>query len=677
MYVMNSSFSIWIVANIVQREQEQRENLAQTLRALRTEANRSTITIERLEARNEDLARQLATSQSQERLAKAALRTAEASARTLREEMAKLKGTVQQIRASCANDVRKRDVQIQRLKSHLTEQQRGNKTGLVGASITISPGLNLPKKDEDQKLDPNPDINDPAYSLKQETTEFLTQLSQSLSDENDNLIGLVRGALATLKELQGLPANAQRAGDAGAQIDADDTESDSQMLQVLPTSYQSLSKDMEHVLENLKTILTNPNYVPIEEVARREDEIMRLREGWEKMEARWREAIQLMDGWRTRMLNGGDTINLEEIKIGLGLAEGIATGTRTTRTSDSTTSALDERSEELEEGASLECELNDSSAFQNDLDAALDKMQEVKATNARAVKPADALREADGNRRSPRKVTFEAEPATDENASEVDLIPTSSVVAATKPPKSTYRFHPPTNPSERKKPSDRSRDQDSTRKTTKTRVRFTSSVIARTPHADASISAHQHPHSGAGAASNPARSIIAPPQAEPQPNDPIKRRLSEPFSPLSPSKFNLPANPNFPDRLPLLTYIYIDPLQSLKRLSSPSPLADERATKLTVQEKLNVAQAEAEAAAVAAGLRLDDIVVGFEEGFGAGCGIKDRKEKEKEGKQKDGPGVGVGGKSGSPRVRKMGVKGRPKRRKSTLTPEELEALMFN
>jgi len=557
--------------------------------------------------------------------------------------MAKLKGTVQQIRASCANDVRKRDVQIQRLKSHLTEQQRGNKSGLVGASITISPGLSASNKIKDQKTDDRIDTNDPAYSLKQETTEFLTQLSQSLSDENDNLIGLVRGSLATLKELQGLPANAQRVEDAATLAGLNEMESDAYM-QVLPISYDALSKDMDLVLDNLKNILTNPNYVPIEEVTHREEEIMRLREGWEKMETRWQEAILLMDGWRTRMLNGGDTINLEEIKMGLGLAEGIPTTVRSARLSNSTESLLGEQSDDVEESGSFNEEFNDSSVIAHQPEDSSSDLLARKHAAGRPAKPGDPLQEANGNSRSPRKVAFDTEPTADENASEVDLLPA-------KRGKSTYRFHPPTNPSDRKQRTDGSR-QDSPRKTTKNKVRFTSSVIARTPYAGLDF---DHPPSGRGASAR----NFKPNQTKA--NSPIKRSGTL-FSPLSPSKFNAPVNPALPSLRPL-TYVYIDPLQSLKRLSSPSPLAEERSPKLTVQEKLNVAQAAAEAAAVAA-MNSDDVGGKSEDEFGdfgtmAGAG-KDRRTA----------------KVGSP-IKKTGLKGRPKRRKSTLTPEELESLMFN
>ena len=62
--------------------------------------------------------------------------------------------------------------------------------------------------------------------------------------------------------------------------------------------------------------------MPIDEVTTREEELVRLKDGWEMMEARWREAIVMMGGWRERMLNGGDTVNLEELKVGLTLGEG-------------------------------------------------------------------------------------------------------------------------------------------------------------------------------------------------------------------------------------------------------------------------------------------------------------------------------------------------------------------
>jgi hypothetical protein len=50
----------------------------------------------------------------------------------------------------------------------------------------------------------------------------------------------------------------------------------------------------------------------------RDDEIVRLRQGWEHMEKRWRDVLSMMDGWRRRM-DTGETLRLEDLQQGMGL----------------------------------------------------------------------------------------------------------------------------------------------------------------------------------------------------------------------------------------------------------------------------------------------------------------------------------------------------------------------
>ena len=230
----------------------------------------------------------------------------------------RLKGTVAQIRAQCATDVRRRDAEIQRLKRHLEGRRgRDGNGGQVGV-VVVTPGMS--KGPQGKRLgETEADVENPAYSLKQETTEFLTQLSQGLSDENDALIGLVRGTLATLRSLQGLSELGQ-----GPEIDGTPEDTDAMnVIMVGASSYEALATSTDEVLEHLRGLLTNPSFVPLEEVEVREDEIQRLREGWEKMAARWKEAVALMDGWKKRMLDTGDTINLDDLRVGLNLGSGI------------------------------------------------------------------------------------------------------------------------------------------------------------------------------------------------------------------------------------------------------------------------------------------------------------------------------------------------------------------
>ncbi|KAF1988478.1 hypothetical protein K402DRAFT_328468 [Aulographum hederae CBS 113979] len=571
------------------REQDQREALVQNVRTLRTEATRNTLNTERLQTRVDDLARQLSLAQSQERSARAALRTAESSGRALREEMIRLKTTVQQVRTACANDVRKRDVQIQRLKTHLTAQQRGNKTGLVGASITITPGSTATGSGSAaSREEVSPDVDDPEYSLRQETTEFLTKLSQELSDENDNLIGLVRSTLATLRELQGLPESVQMAGEAAQ--DDDDEHAAASMLHALPTSYDALATDMDGVLETLRSLLTNPNFVPIDEVSIREEEIMRLRVGWEKMESKWKEAITMMDGWRKRMAEGGDTVNLEELKMGLGLGVGLETADTSIHSADTSLHSADfdlEDGVEPEEGEDeLDAvDLPEVSSGELDEDDPVIPVQAAKRDGPDFLdidlRPSVALKETNGNVKSPRKVNFQSphqdkHDDLDENTSEMDI-----------------NKHSPVRSTEAR-PARSRQTSKSTESRIPRKVRFNDSLAA---------------------------------------HDLLDYSTS-----------------------PLDTKIYIDPLQALKRLSSPHRHPDERSPKLTVQEKLNVAQAEAEAAAYASAKASKSKT----------ASAREHEEAEAEAEEKV--------KELSPRKTKK-IGGRPRRRKSTLTAAELDTLM--
>lgn len=294
-------------------------SLSQNLQTLRSSSAQQTQTITRLENRNSEIDRHLALASTQEQSAKKALKTAETKAKTLKEEMLKLKGKVQQIRCQCANDIRRRDGEISRLKRHLEgRRSRDGNLGQVGV-VVVTPGMNKAQQ-SNRTVGSEVDVASSQYSLRQESTEFLTKLSQGLSDENDALIGLVRGSLNSLRELQGLAPDPILNPDSLADISSIGF---AKAIMTAPPSYEVLATCAKEVLTQLQTLLTNPSFVPIEELEVREDEIIRLREGWEKMEIRWKEAVVLMDGWRKRMLDTGDTINLEDIKMGMKLGTGL------------------------------------------------------------------------------------------------------------------------------------------------------------------------------------------------------------------------------------------------------------------------------------------------------------------------------------------------------------------
>lgn len=284
------------------RDATQRETLSQTIRTLRADALRQTTDTERLQNKYAEAQRKLGLAEATERAMKQQLKSAEQAARGLKEEMGRMKILVGQTRAQCANEVRKRERTIEGMKKHVADGGRARGTGkMVGVvSITVTAGVGA-----EQNLVATASTDEPGYDLRMETNEFLTELARGLSEENENIGALLRRTVETLRTLSGCEKEEGQEGGMVVQME---------------NGYENLTTEMDFVLEHLRNLLTNPSFVPLEEVELREEEIIRLREGWEKMEARWREAVQMMDGWRKRMARSGQTVNLEELKMGLRLS---------------------------------------------------------------------------------------------------------------------------------------------------------------------------------------------------------------------------------------------------------------------------------------------------------------------------------------------------------------------
>lgn len=239
---------------------------------------------------------------------RAQLKAAEATIHRLKDEAARMKTLVAQTRAACANEVRKRDRQIDGLKKAVADSGRTRGATKNSGITTISVTGEIGGGDADQGT-PRGVTESDAYDLRMETNSFLAELAKGLSAENETLLDLVRRTAQSLKEMSGWDK------EDGAQ----GPKTDGHAL-ALPVDPDEIAHDIDAILEHLRTILTNPSFVPIEEVVMREEEISRLRDGWGKMETRWAEAVRLMDGWRKRMQADGRPVNVEELKMGLRLS---------------------------------------------------------------------------------------------------------------------------------------------------------------------------------------------------------------------------------------------------------------------------------------------------------------------------------------------------------------------
>ncbi|KAK0670540.1 Afadin and alpha-actinin-binding-domain-containing protein [Cercophora samala] len=290
------------------RDAEHRESLSATLRTLRAESLRQANDIQRLQEKNAEAQRKAGLSDAAETALRAHIKTAEATIHRLKEEAARTKLLAAQTRSACATEVRKRDRQIEGLKKAVTEAARARGASKSPGVTTITVVGDIGSDDQGNPLPPTPTTtasSSDGYDLRQETNSFLAELAKGLSEENEGLLTLIRTTTEQLKDMSGWDVGMM--GNDGYALS-------------LPTGYDDMAAEIEAVLEHLRTILTNPSFVPIEEVVVREDEINRLRDGWEKMETRWKEAVHLIDGWRRRMQASGRPVNVEELKMGLRLS---------------------------------------------------------------------------------------------------------------------------------------------------------------------------------------------------------------------------------------------------------------------------------------------------------------------------------------------------------------------
>lgn len=303
-----------------QRDAEHRESLSTTLRTLRADSLRQTDNMSRLHERYTEAQRKVNIAEAEDAALRAQLRAAEAAVQKLKEEAARAKKLVAETRAACANEVRKRDRQIDGLKKAVAEagRARGERrsagittihvVGEVGGEESLR-GSAASGGGANNSSFNNGSTMSEDYDLRQETNGFLSQLAKGLSEENETLLSLIRKTNASLKGMSGL----EKSEDVGR------GSRDSHVV-ALPTDPEDLAADIENVLGHLRTMLTNPSFVPLEEVVVREQEIFRLRDGWEKMETRWQEAVHLIDSWRRRMAANGRPVDMEDLQMGLRLS---------------------------------------------------------------------------------------------------------------------------------------------------------------------------------------------------------------------------------------------------------------------------------------------------------------------------------------------------------------------
>lgn len=306
----------WADTTPSQRDAEHRESLSNTLRTLRADSLRQTDHLSRLQDRYIEAQRKVDIADAQEAALQAQLKAAEATIHKLKDDAARTKKLVAETRATCANDVRKRDRQIEALRKAVVDAGRARGERKSPGITTIHVTGEVGGEDASNAVS----TMDDGYDLRQESNGFLAKLAKGLSEENETMMVLIRQTFDSLKDMTGWRKDEDETDGGGAVAAAAAARPGEPQAVALPANPEDLVADLEGVLNFLRAMLSNPAFAPIEDLEVRDQEILRLRDGWEKMELRWQEAVRLIDGWRRRMAADGRPVDMEDLKMGLRLS---------------------------------------------------------------------------------------------------------------------------------------------------------------------------------------------------------------------------------------------------------------------------------------------------------------------------------------------------------------------
>lgn len=276
----------------VECDEQNLDHLSARARALSGENERLQAEKSRFEARLKASEREADGLRSALQQGKSALATAQADARQLRDSLNKSTTAMAHIKTQVSHDLRKRDVQLGRLRDQLFEGGSARRGRVVSGLSTSSASLGHRKvssgqctdtiaRDQEPPYDPNAEL-----ALRVEADALLGEQLQEVIAENDALSELLQATLASLDTLVSI-----------------DSVSDETMFASVARSVIVLEAQLRVRLTAVKEILEMPGYVPVDEVQVRDDKIATLTERLVEVEAQWSAAQHVLRGLTASVLD--------------------------------------------------------------------------------------------------------------------------------------------------------------------------------------------------------------------------------------------------------------------------------------------------------------------------------------------------------------------------------------
>ncbi|KAK9375414.1 Afadin and alpha-actinin-binding-domain-containing protein [Lipomyces chichibuensis] len=270
------------------KDSELKENLVNTIHEHKASETRLKKVITQLESKCDHFERQFNIVAVQRDNFSTNVKTLELQNRNLQDDIARQKTVLQQIRAQDANERRKRDQQILRMKEKAGfEIRRAKSISTTTGKFNNSSWSSERYVASSQSMQTFSEHPESGSLFREQASNIIPNVIQELTHENARLIALIRETSLTLNVFTG-------------EKSVNNEEFDN-VLQYLPSTFPELSIEINNSLEALREILHEPKYVSIEEVHHREQEIERLKKQLDSMTTNWKDAIQTMDEWNQYM----------------------------------------------------------------------------------------------------------------------------------------------------------------------------------------------------------------------------------------------------------------------------------------------------------------------------------------------------------------------------------------
>ncbi|KAA8917210.1 hypothetical protein TRICI_000639 [Trichomonascus ciferrii] len=278
---------IYALLKTIDDDSKANEANEQLLKDFKRQREEENTRYERLKTKCEGLEKQVVSVERENSNLKSSADSFRRAAEQQREQSIRLKSLIKQIRQQFANELRRRDVQIAKLKERLQDTSRRTKT-LTGVSGKLSKSYNS--------------YSTTALSPYDSESEASAAISSELSAMNNALIAENNALLVMLHQIRDSISSVT--DENQSVIISERTASyneeprDASEVLIRCQSTQELNEEVSDCIQYITQALHSPNYVSVTELKDKENEIQRLKDQLLDANTNWQKALSTMEQWK-------------------------------------------------------------------------------------------------------------------------------------------------------------------------------------------------------------------------------------------------------------------------------------------------------------------------------------------------------------------------------------------